>query len=214
MNSFFRLSFCCLLGGVGLFFSCDDDEQPFPPLRFELCELATDDAGVARELRFDDGRSLPPLVSLSALRRDTIYRVFAGYLPTPDEKADLRHLSLVVSPLARAFESHNIRTAPVKLIAIWASKRYLNMRIGVPRNNGRKHYFGFVDNGIDRIDSGRRRLNLCLYHDRSGEDIHYYEELHLSCPLYPYDGRLTRGVDSVAIEINTPKGIYRHAVLF
>ncbi|WP_158608355.1 NigD-like C-terminal domain-containing protein [Alloprevotella sp. OH1205_COT-284] len=215
MNStHLRQLFCGMLVCCGLLLAaCNDDDAPFPPWRFELCELTTDARGTVEQVRFDDGRSLSPLQPISALRPDTLYRALALYLSTTDGKADLRRLSNVVSPMPKTFEA-GIRTAPVEIITLWRTKRYLNLRIGVPRNEGKKHYFGFANHGIKRHDNGRRCLHLELYHERIGTEVHYYEETFLSCPLYPYADQLTRGTDSVAITINTPTGRQRHAMTF
>lgn len=193
---------------------CGDDDDILDNYRFDLCELETDIQGRLAHLRFDDGRILVPTKSYNRLTPDSLYRVLAVYVPTPDGKAEIRQLGAVISPLPLIFERQPVVTHPVRVLTVWRTPRYLNLRVAISRSTFEKHIFGFAEEGIEKLDNGKRRLRLRLYHDRNGDAAHYDEETYLSCPTYPYDHRLTRGVDSVTMVVNTPQGEQRFSALF
>lgn len=194
--------------------SCGDDDEILDNYRFDLCELVTDAQGCLTQLRFDDGRTLTPTKEFNQLAPDSLYRVLAVYVPTAEGKAEIRQLGAVISPLPLVFERRPVLTDPVRVLTAWRTPRYFNLRVAISRSTLEKHILGFADEGIEKLNNGKRRLRLRLYHDRNNDPAHYDEETYLSCPTYPYEKRLTRGVDSVTMVVNTPQGEQRFSALF
>lgn len=195
--------------------SCDsDDETPFPPVRFDLCEVVTASDGRVEEYRFDDGTHLLPANAIQPLRPDTIYRSLLGYQINREGKAAVHQLSQILAPPMRQYSHESLRTDAVKPISLWLSPRYLNLRIAVPRSARRSHYLGFHRRGWLDHPNASKTLEVQLYHDARGDRSDFLDEVQLSCPLYPYANELRAGQDSVAIVLQTPKGPSRTAWLY
>lgn len=203
----------CLLLGMAV--SCEDDEDlVLPPFRFDLCEVTADAQGVITKCQWDDGRVLHASNHYgTSFRPDTLYRVLLGYL-LKDNRVAVQQVLPLLSPHPRPMSSEAVRTDPLRLVGIWTSSRYLNLRVGIPRAGTKTHYFAFVDRGIVTLDNGKRSLQLLLHHDAKGDAPYYMEETYLSCPLYSYADRLRPGVDSVVMVVRTLQGESRFAALY
>ncbi|MFC2487837.1 MAG: NigD-like C-terminal domain-containing protein [Alloprevotella sp.] len=208
-----------VLVSVGLFFhSCSDAEDGavLPPARFDLGEVATGAKGQVSEIRFDNGQTLAPANTLPRLRPDTLYRMLVGYQITTDTKAAVHQWMPVLTIHARHFSAEEMRTDPVKVISVWQTSRYINLRIAVPRTAAKKHYFSFQTAAFQQPTDEQkpRRLVLHLYHDAAGDRPDYWEEMYLSCPIYGYTHKLRTGLDSITMVVSTPSGEQQHSARF
>lgn len=195
--------------------SCTDDgDDMLESYRFDLCELTTDAQGLLTQLRFDDGRTLIPTQQYTLSAPDSLYRAIAIYMPVGEGKAEIRQLGAVISPLPVVFEQRPVVKDPVRVLTSWKTSRYFNLRVGVRRSGTQLHTFGFAEEKIETLPNGKRRLRIALYHDSQNDAPNFEDETYLSCPLYPYEQRLTRGVDSVVMVVNTPQGEQRFPALF
>lgn len=192
--------------GLGAYGCSHDEETPFPPVRFDLCEVLTAADGSVKAFRFDDGTTLLPANALPHLRPDTIYRAMVGYQINREDKASVHQLTQVLSPMMRHYAPESLHTDAVKPISLWLSPRYLNLRVAIPRSARRSHYLGFHRLGWRDNANASRTLEVQLYHDARGDRPDFLDEVLLSCPLYPYADALRAGQDSVAILLQTPKG--------
>lgn len=225
MSKFYRcfFSFPLLLlllfvGGEGVLQSCNDaeDREVLPPARFDLCEALTDDKGQVIEFRFDNGQILLPANNLPLLRPDTLYRMLLGYQVSTTGKAAVHHWDSILTIHARSFSPEKMRTDPVKIISVWQTRRYINLRLSVPRTAAKKHYFSFQTSSFYQPtdEQKARHLVLRLYHDADGDRPDYFEEALLSCPIYGYAGKLRAGVDSITMVVNTPTGEQKYSGIF
>ena len=188
------------------YISCNEEEQPAPAYRQELAEIVTNENGKAISLILDDGQKLIINNVLQGLAADSIYRVKVLYVPTSAIAADLYAAQSVVSDYARSMPDSLIISHPLDLKASWMSPRYLNLMVGI-MTGGKAQKLAFVERGLETSNDGSKILKLQLYHDQCDDNEFYTQEVYMSCPLYPYAGRLQRGRDSVELEVNTYKGI-------
>lgn len=188
---------------------CSDDEAPLPPVRFDLCEVATAADGKVQTLTLDDGTLLTPSNVLKPLHPDTLYRLLVGYQRQEDNQAAVHQLQSVLSPFPLPFRGRKVQTDAVKLITLSLAPRYLNLRVGVPRSVGVHHYFAFADEGVEPLATGQLCWTIRLFHDSRNDRPDYMEEVYLSCPLYRRPAALRPGQDSLIFLLNTTEGVRR-----
>ncbi|MCF0235539.1 MAG: NigD-like N-terminal domain-containing protein [Bacteroidaceae bacterium] len=191
--------------------SCSDDEAVPAPVRFDLCEVVTGTDGYALSYVMDDGQRLLPANKFRQLRPDTTYRALLGYQINHEGKAAVHQLSMMLAPLARRYGQEQLRTDPVRITSLWRSARYVNLRVGIPRSGQHAHYLGFHEVGVQHNADSTRTLELQLFHDARGDRADFYDDVTLSCPLYPYAKQLRAGTDSVAMWVQTSAGRQRTA---
>lgn len=187
---------------------CSSTDEPdyLPPYEQTLCEMLSDSRGVATRVRFGDGRELPLVNDISKLTPDSVYRIAAAVLE--DERgATLYNAEKVYAPMPAAMKDDKVRTDPLDVLTVWRDNRYINLRLSIKRSAEASHYLGTVDDGPRDNPDGTVTYCLRLYHDNNGDDDHFRHEILFSCPIYPLEGHLRHGVDSVCLTINTPSGL-------
>lgn len=183
-----------------------DTDAPLPPYRQVLCEILTDQSGVATRMRYDDGRECPLVTKASGLTPDSTYRVAATVLES-ENGVSLYNASMVFSPMPVVMAADKVKMDAIDVVAIWLDCRYINLRLSVKRSNDVQHYLAFVDDGVLSNDDGTQTSCIRLFHDNNGDDDNYRQEIVISCPVYPLFSTLRSGVDSVRITVNTPDGL-------
>lgn len=193
-----------LLGLLVFFSACEEDQEALSALRQDFAELYTNALGQGERLRCDDGTLLTVLNKPVGLTRDSIYRVCAMYIEEP-QGITLRGLSYVLSPCPQRFSSQPVKRDPLTVKALWRSSRYVNLLLALQTAGG-SHRFAFVDNGVESKPGGYKIARVELYHDQNGNAEFYTREAYLSCPVWPYEGTLQAGRDSVELTVNTYDG--------
>ncbi|MBR6926527.1 MAG: hypothetical protein IKH52_04885 [Bacteroidaceae bacterium] len=208
MRTTFLLFISCLL-----IFACSDDDGEIAPAYITtLAEIQTDGNGRPKTL-IPDAAGVRTITSThKALTPDSIYRVQVRALYDGEERAHLYQIANVVSPMPRAFSKDKRKYHPVELLSLWSSGRYINMRLAL-HTATEPHAFAFVEEGIDQLNDGTRRLRLHLYHDQGNNPEYYTRETYISCPIYrygesstPQEKLLTAGRDSIVFTVTTYKG--------
>ncbi len=180
----------------------DDDDTALPPYVNTLAEIATSAEGKAAFITPDGGEQYAISSDHSGLTHDSIYRVQVLALFNEDHTAYLQQIKSVLSPLPREVSEEKRKYHPVDVLALWSSKRYINMRLAL-HTATEPHAFAFVEEGTDILDDGTRRLRLHLYHDRGANPEYYTREVYISCPIYQYQDQLREGQDSIIFSITT-----------
>lgn len=193
--------------------SDDSDADSLPPLTQELCEIMTDNTGVATMMRYADGRECPLATKVNDLTPDSTYRISAAILEN-ENGITLYNAHMVFSPMPMVRKPGEMKTDPVDVIACWRDCRYINLRLSVKRSYNVSHFMGFSDGGLRHNANGTTTYTTCLYHDQNADADHFRQELIVSCPIYPMAGRLRIGIDSVCMKVNTPDGFISHTMLY
>ena len=208
MRVLIRLGLVVLLYVVG---ACTDDWR-MPAYRQDLCELRTNDSGVADSMILDDGSRWELLNPLSGLAADSCYRVYANFL-FQEQKVEMKGLKAVVAPFPAEIDEALMQTDPLEVKAIWKSQRYLNLLVTV-RTGGGTHLFAFADGGVESLPGGLVKQRLILFHDQAEDPLFYGRDGYLSCPVFVFEPELVRGRDSLEIVYNTFDGWRRKSYLF
>lgn len=193
--------------------SDDSDADYLPPLTQELCEIITDNTGVATVMRYADGRECPLVAKVNDLTPDSTYRISAAILET-ESGVTLYNAHMVLSPMPVVRKLGEIKTDPVDVIACWRDCRYINLRLSVKRSYDVNHFMGFSDYGLRHNPNGTTTYTACLYHDANADADHFRQEIIVSCPIYPMADRLRLGTDSVCLKVNTPDGFASYTMLY
>lgn len=190
-----------------LLVQCADDEQPLPALRTELMMARTDAQGIVTALLTDAGKSLQPTQPLRGWRADTTYRVMATYESiAASSQVAVRQLLQIPTAAPLVLQSGEMRTDAIRLLALWKSSTFVNLRFGIPKSYDGKHTVGWIFRSISQQPDGHRLLRLQLYHDAHNDRSDYDEEAYLSCQLNGFAQQLTAGRDSIVLSINTTQG--------
>ena len=205
-----------------VFAACSDDEDAaLAPYVTTLAELQTDAKGQPYLFIPDGGTARIVTSTHKALTPDSLYRVQAMALyDDGGDKAVLRQIARVLSPFPREIPEERRKYAPADVLALWSSKRYVNMRVAL-HTAAKPHAFAFVEEGWDYLENDVRRLRLHLYHDRGENPEYYTREAYLSCPIYHYgnparpaEKTLREGCDSIVFTITSYQGDRTIRVLY
>lgn len=211
MNTFAKL--CCAAAlCLGVAACSDDNDSYLPPYVTTLGEIQTDASGQPVFFTPDKGEQRRIATRHTGFAADTLYRVQALAVYEDDGSVSLRQLVKIISPYPRSVAEAARKYAPVDVLSLWSSGRYINMRIAL-HTATEPHAFTFVDEGIETLPNGIQRLRLHLYHDRGANPEYYTRETYLSCPIYQYkdptintDKTLEVGRDSILFSITTYEG--------
>lgn len=201
-----------LLGLSVIFCACEEDAEALSAFRQDFAELYTNAKGQGERLYCDNGASMMVLNKPGGLTRDSIYRVCAMYTEEP-HGVTLYNLAYVLSPCPRRFSQQAIKRDPLAVKAIWRSSRYVNLLLALQTSGG-SHRFAFVDNGVESRPQGHKLAKVELYHDQNGNAAYYTREAYVSCPVWPYEGILQAGSDSIEFTVNTFEGPMVHRVAY
>lgn len=193
--------------------SDDGDADYLPPLTQELCEIMTDNTGVATMMRYADGRECPLAAKVRDLTPDSTYRVSAAILES-ENGVTLYNAHMVFSPMPVVRKPGEMKTDPVDVLTCWRDCRYVNLRLSVKRSFDVNHFMGFADDGVRHNGDGTATQTVRLYHDQNADADHYRQEITVSCPIYQLAGHLRAGIDSICMKVNTPDGPVAHTMLY
>lgn len=194
--------------------ACSDEAKEWPNYRRDLVELHTDSHGKVAHLRLDNGKTYATDLKTQVLRPDTFYRMVATYVVKGEDRADIQQVEPVFAALPQLIVPAQHKDDPVQVLTFWRSPRYLNFRAKVGKSGVKTHYFTYNNRGITLNAAGIRTLYIDLYHNASGDTLHYEDEHLFSCPLYPYEAVLKAGRDSVVLRVRESGGLRRFAVLY
>lgn len=198
---------------LGLMACNESDEAPLAAIRYELGEMRTNAQGKPILVRLDNGQFVQPEQTLPPLQTDSTYRILVGYYPTADGTVKSWQLSPILAPLPSPHLSAE-NVAPVHLLALWRSPRYINLRVGIARSHSGQHSMGFIDQGTTTHPDGRRTLALQLYHHAHGDRKDYTQEYYFSCPIHQLNTRLRSGIDSLSFSVLTDEGMKNTRYLY
>lgn len=125
----------------------------------------------------------------------------------------LRSLAYILSPCPQRFSSQAVKRDPLTVKAFWRSSRYVNLLLALQTAGG-SHRFAFVDNGVENRPEGYKLARVELYHDQNDNAEFYTRETYISCPVWPYEGVLQAGRDSVELTVNTYEGPMAYRVAY
>lgn len=194
--------------------SCKDDSYTYPSVQLEFISIHTNESGTFDYFLNDDNKAyyIENASRFTNMRADTVYRMVCNYevisVPSSTSKgnASIYALSQPVSvnPVAEKVIAGSIKTDPLEVQSIWKkSSDYINMVLLI-KNQGGRHTFHFIDQGITE-QAGRKKLTLLLYHDKGNDVEAYTERAYLSVPLLNYKDVLSSG-DVIDFCINTYSG--------
>lgn len=201
----------CLLCLAFLQFSCKDDAYTYPPVQLEFVSMHTTASGTVDYFLNDDDKAyhVDNPSRIANLRPDTIYRMVCNYEVTGIPSATTKGSAFIytslqpvsVNPVAVGAIVGEVKTDPLEVQSIWKKNPdYINMVLLV-KNQGGKHLFHFVEQGIT-TEAGRKKLTLLLFHDKRNDVEAYTERAYLSVPLLKYKNILKDG-DVIDFQINT-----------
>lgn len=193
--------------------ACGSEEFIYPDLITEMGEITTATDGAPTLFTNDEGKSYritdDSSIHQELFTPDSLYRMVIAYETTPDGSTirTYQH-ALAIAPMPKQDnEFKELHTDPVSLQSIWLTKRYLNAIVSAKAKN-QVHYYGFIENKIEQLPDGTRKLNILLYHDKNDDVEGFSRKAYLSIPLWKYEDKLSTG-DEISFCINT----YDHGMI-
>ena len=169
---------------------CSREELVYPPVKMEFVSVSSNDRGRLESLLPDKG----PLLQIvddrtsTTVAPDTVMRVITNYEQATDDSAILYAIGSVLShePEPRDSEifKDGIKTDPIALEAGWMGRGYLNLVL-LMKVREKIHYFQFVEDSVEE-NAYRKVVTLSLYHDASGDNEGYTQNVYASVPLQKY----------------------------
>lgn len=197
----------CAIMAVGCTSDTDDDDA-MPPLTAIFAEALTDHQGYIRTLRDDNGQLLTitnlDTTAVTHNTPDSLYRVKAWIVPdgTPDH-VKVAQLEWLYSYTPQRPLNTLVKHDPVQAVSATITPRYINMRLAIRCAKIENHRFAFIEESILKDTDGTKTLTISLHHDNAGDPPNYTQDLHFSCPIYPYTNTLTPGRDKVRLVVHT-----------
>ncbi len=183
-------------------FSACKEEFVYPNLITEFIDIKTNSSGRLSELISDNGRqySITERSGLDGFTPDSIYRTLSMFEYEENNNVKLYSCLPVLAMIPQPVEffKGQIKTDPLDIQRIWRSGNYINMILSI-QGKDKPHAFHFVDEGIKD-----NKLTLTIYHDQMDDYKAFKKDVHISIPLWPYEGKLNKG-DKVKVKINTFK---------
>ncbi len=189
--------------------ACKDDGYVYPPVKFEFLTAQSDANGAVISVLPDKGELMTVIEdrSNSKIESGTTKRVISNYEEVSSTEARIYGLALTVSPVPQPVASfkEGVKTDPAGMQSIWMGRDYLNMIVLVKGQDG-KHLFHFVElqTGTDS-GTGRKFVNLLLYHDAGDDFEAYTKRAYLSVPLSRYN--VPGETVDIYFSLNTNDGI-------
>lgn len=177
-----------------------------------MCDLPTDEDGVARRLYTDSGGEYVLTNPRTGLISQVTYRLMCGY--TLEESnvdcsaATLYSLRNVI--LLRDSTLRERASDPTIVQSVWRSKTYLNLML-VPRTQGRRQYWGYCVDSLC-MSYGVSHLYLSLYHNQN-HDVPAYSSTEFASVQLDRLQQIAPG-DSVTIKVHTYDGIKSWAFIY
>lgn len=204
-----------LLFAFGLAACSTDDEIAAPALRYELGELRTDSQGKPLIVKLDNSLFIETKDYPLTLHPSSLYRVLVAYDHEHQSGLSTKVYHIVTVPAPPPSASLEAQTtAPVRLLSLWRTERYINLRLGIGRSYKGEHRAGFADKGIIEHPNGRRTQVLQLFHNDGGDRSDYTQEIYLSCPTHQLRSTLRSDIDSLRFLVLTDKGLYQYNFLY
>lgn len=202
--------------------SCKDDSYTYPSVQLEFISAHTNESGTFDYFINDDNKAyyIENASRFTNMRADTVYRMVCNYevisAPASTTKGNASVYALLqpvsVNPVAEEVIAGKVKTDPLEIQSIWKkTSDYINMVLLI-KNQGGRHTFHFIDQGITEQD-GRKKLTLLLYHDKGNDVEAYTERAYLSAPLLKYKGILSAG-DVIDFCINTYDGMKTYSFTY
>lgn len=202
-----------LLLSVFALAACSDEESPLPDYVQDLADLHTNSSGQAFCITFDDGHTCSLTNRAGGLKADTIYRVLALYTREADN-VWLTDFAQTLAPAPAEYDKQPVKHDAVKLMAIWHTPRYINLRFQVKGTSKGTHYFGFKRFDIISHANGTKTLPVKLIHNQNDDLEYYTRESFISLPLAALSADLQVGIDSVCVIVNTYEGETKHTFAY
>lgn len=189
---------------------CQDETETWEPYSEELCEIQTGTDGNAVDITTDSGRKLQAGSLQQTLTPDSLYRAMAVIIEN-ENGPQLYGLQFLAAPPPMQHVAADKGTKAVRLLTCWRTKRYVNLRIGLPSSIESAHIMGFADDGFryNAPTNGkpfRKTKKLRFLYDSNIGQKDFYKEHIISCPVYGFDEELAADLDSIELTIHTEKG--------
>lgn len=190
-------------------------------MRADFVEARTDASARFVSIVTDDDEHLVVLPSFAckwAERPDTVYRALFYYNKVEALDGSVCAQPVAASPVLtpKIRNSADVEEAPVAdpvtLVSAWRSRngKYINMELSIktgnPDDENIKHVLGLLYEGADEKDTGGRRINLLLTHNRMGLPEYYSVTAFVSIPVNDIPGGLSGG-DEIFVRVNTYGGM-------
>lgn len=202
--------FSALIAIALLTTGCQDDAEIWEAYSEELCEIRTGADGKAASITTDSGRELQASSLKQPLTPDTLYRAMAVIIEN-DNGPQLYGIQFLAALPPTPNVAADKDTKAVRLLTCWRTKRYVNLRVGLPSCTESAHVIGFADDGF-RYHAPingkpfRKTKKLRFLYNSNIDQKDFYEEHIISCPVYGFDEELTPEIDSIELTIYTEKG--------
>ena len=104
-----------------------------------------------------------------------------------------------------------MKTDPLQVVAVWQTRRYVNLQLDLKGTVGGKHAFGHHKLELRENPDGSRTQESLLIHDAGADPAYYTRTVYLSLPLQPLPEGLTAGRDTLRLTVNTHEGNRHYA---
>lgn len=156
--------------------SCSDKEEVYPSIITEFVSAQTDGNGVMDSIQTDPGDKYRLVNPYGELKPNTRYRLLAGFVVTPEGRADLYTLAGVhVLHDSTLVAQHDA----VEVQSSWSRGKYFNL-ILLPKTQGgiSNHYWGYVVDSLNATDS-----YISIHHCQNADPTSYTTTIYASIPL-------------------------------
>ena len=170
--------------------SCAKEAFVYPPVKMEFVSVSSNARGALDKLQPDKGPLLTIVEDRSAtvVTPDTVMRVITNYERTSPEQAVVYAIGSVLTHTPEPRDSElfkdGIKRDPIGLESIWMGREYLNMVL-LMKVREEMHFFQFVEEKVVE-EADRTTVTLSLYHDASGDNEGYTQNVYASIPLQKY----------------------------
>ena len=189
--------------------ACSDDDEILASYRYDFADMTTSAQGNAMQLLLDDNSILNVLNTYVTQKPNQTFRVYA-VSEQMENGVRLVNYSEILTVEPHMIEEENVKTDPVDVVAVWASGKYINMRLGIKTGaSALKHTMGVVNDGITADEGGVKTIHLRLYHAQNNDDVSYTRTTAFSCNISGVKSSLGPD-DKIELCINTFSGEKRY----
>lgn len=160
----------------------EDNETPYPSLITELGDFPSDEAGIVRTFRCDNGTDFQLETPLTGNQPNTVYRQVCSYESVGSTPSTIRLYSLTAVRVLRDSTERPQAADPTPVTSVWRGGNYINLMMN-PRTQGGTQYWGYRTDSLHITDDNRRCLYLSLHHNANNDPSSYTTTVYASIPL-------------------------------
>ena len=195
---------------VGLTSCSNDDDEPFPSLITEMCDVVTNNRGQITNLLMDDSTMYRLSNDVSGFQPNAGYRCVSGFVLGSSGYVEL--LSLAPAYILYDCRKESLRAKdPVGVVSVWrGGHRYLNMNLR-PKTKGGSQEWGYLTDSVCINAAGGNTYCLSLLHGQGTDTLAYSQDFYMSISMDSI-ARTFRVGDSIRLAIETWSGLRHFSV--